>query len=216
MGESVRVLALEGEPLVQLGLQTALQGVAGVELCGFASDGAQALELAREHKPDLVVLDVALPADDGYELIRLLLRTIPELQVLVLTRECSQEGVRRALAAGARGYVTKDCDPALLPTILHMVARGELYLSHTVADLVVGGKPNASDGSPHPTLSQRETIVLQYIGAGATSKEIAARLGISVRTVDAHRASIMKKLDIHTAAGLTRYALDSSRSPRAT
>lgn len=207
MGGPVRVLAVESEPLVQLGLQAALQGVADLELCGFATDGAQALDLAREHRPDLVILDVQMPPDDGFEVIRQLLRTIAETRVLVLTRDCERASVRRALAVGARGYVTKDCDPALLPTILRLVARGELYLSQTVANLVVGGVQPEGETPPRKPLSRQEKIILQYIGAGATSKEIATRLGISVRTVDSHRASLMKKLDIHTVAGLTRHAI---------
>lgn len=201
------VLVVDDEPIVYLGLEAVLRGVRDIHLAGFVRDGRSAIERVCTTRPHLVVIEIALPNENGAALIRAMKDSSRTTQVLVFSRESSQETVREAFAAGASGYARKDSDPTLLPTIIRMVARGQLYLCPAVAAMFVEEPAEPGATKTARLLSPQEIRVLQHVAQGHTSKEIASALGVSKRTIDAHRASIMKKLGIHTIAGLARYAV---------
>ena len=202
----LRVILADDHALMRAGLRALLEDIGGVEVVAEAADGHQALELVRERQPQVLLLDVGLPGLNGLEVASRVARSHPEVRVLMLSMHASDEYVRGALAAGAAGYVLKDATVAELEVALQAVVGGGTYLSPSisrrVAEAYVAGKEPAG-----PALTPRQREILQLIAEGASTKEIAHRLGVSVKTVETHRAQLMERLGIRDVAGLVRYAI---------
>jgi len=200
-----KILLADDHAVVRDGLATLL-GAEGFTVVGTAPDGREAVRLANELKPDIAVLDLGMPQLNGLETTRSVLQCSPETRVIVLTMHTEDPYVIEALRAGARGYLLKTQATAHLVQAIREVAQGSIYLSPGISKAVVEACLNKTE-LPDDPLTPREREVLQLITEGRSSKEIGAALDISARTVEAHRAHIMEKLDIHETAGLVRYAI---------
>jgi len=205
----VRVLLADDHTLVRAGLRKLLELMPNFEVVGEAGDGLELLALADKLQPNLVLMDIAMPGLNGIEATARLLKTWPGIRVLILSMHQNEEYVRRALRNGAVAYLLKDAAPMELELALNAVLRGETYLSPAVSKGVVNDyvlRLRGEDLAADP-LSPRQREVLQLIAEGQSSKEIARRLDLSVKTVDTHRSQLMRQLDIHEVAGLVRYAM---------
>ena len=205
----VRVVLADDHVLLRAGLRKLVEAVDGVTVVGEANDGLSLLALADELQPDLVLMDIAMPGLNGLEAAARLARSMPHTKVLMLSMHQSEEYVRQALKSGASAYLLKDAAPVELELAIRAALRGETYLSPAVSRGVVSdyvqrlrGEPDSGSG-----LTPRQTEVLQLIAEGLSTKDIARRLGLAVKTVETHRTQLMKQLDIHEIAGLVRYAL---------
>ena len=201
----IRILLAEDHILVRKGLRALLEQ-AGMAVIGEASDGQEALRVAHEQRPDVAVLDIAMPHLNGLETARRLRQALPQTKIVLLTMHTEDPYVLEALQAGAVGYVLKTQATMDLVQAIRDIVRGELYLSPRVSRAVVTAYLTRSD-LPLDPLTSREREVLQLIAEGETTKEIAWRLGLSAKTVESHRIRLMRKLDIHETATLVRYAI---------
>ena len=201
----IRILLADDHVMVRQGLRVLLEQ-AGMRVIGEASDGQEALRLAHEHAPDVAVLDLAMPSLNGLETARRLRETLPQTKIVLLTMYTEEPYVLEALEAGAVGYVVKTQAAGDIVQAIRDVLQGAIYLSPRVAQTVVQAYLTRSSHSPDP-LTSREREIVQRIAEGQTTKEIAVALGLSVKTVESHRNSLMRKLDIHETATLVRYAL---------
>jgi DNA-binding NarL/FixJ family response regulator len=173
---------------------------------GEASDGPEALRLAHEHRPDVAVLDIAMPHLNGIETARRLRETVPQTKLIMLTMHSEESYVLEALHAGAVGYVVKTQAAVDIVQAIRTAFQGMVYLSPRVMNAVVQAYLTSKTLPPDP-LTSREREVVQRIAEGQTTKEIAADLGLGVKTVESHRINLMRKLDIHETATLVRYAI---------
>ncbi len=206
----IKLLLVDDHPLVREGLRSCLVQEKNFEIVAEASDGEEAVRQAKTFLPDIILLDINMPGMNGLEAARLLNKVIPKSKILILTMHDNKEYVKRMVSSGVQGYVLKDSSPAELIAAITAVHRGETYFSKQVSqevlnDYVKTVRTKTRKGGVE--LSQRESEVLGLIAEGMSNKEIASRLFVSVRTVETHRERIIRKLDIHTVAGLTRYAL---------
>ena len=171
-----------------------------------ASDGQEALQMAAKALPDVAILDISMPLLNGIDAARELKKSSPKAKVVLLTKHDEDHYVTEALRAGVSGYVLKSQVANDLVNGIQEVRRGSVYLSPSILRAVVGAYLSKSD-FPDDPLSARERQVLQLVGEGKSTKEVAKQLGISVKTVESHRARLMRKLDLHETAGLVRYAI---------
>ena len=206
-----RVLLADDHTLVRAGLRKLLESMPEVTVVGEADDGLALLALAAQLQPDLVLMDIAMAGLNGLEATARLLKAQPGVRVLILSMHQNEEYVRQALRNGAMAYLLKDAAPAELELAIQAVQRGETYLSPAVSRGVVSDYVQRlrGDTAPADTLTPRQREVLQLVAEGLSTKEIARRLDLSVKTVDTHRSQLMKQLDIHEVAGLVRYAVRS-------
>lgn len=202
---TIRVLLADDHMIVRQGLM-ALLDKEGVVVVGEAADGQQAVTMVAEHKPDVAVLDLAMPLLNGLDAAREILKMSTRTKPMLLTMHTEDHYVLEALRAGVRGYVMKNHSREDLVRAITQVAHGELYLSPGISQVVVQAYLNKSHFSSDP-LSGRERQVLQLVAEGNTTKKVAVLLGLSVKTAESHRTRIMEKLDIHETAGLVRYAI---------
>ena len=207
--ETIRVLIADDHTLVRAGIRALLQGLEGVEVVAEAGDGREAMALAEVHRPDVLVTDIAMPHVSGLELAGRVARELPEARVIILSMHGNEEYASRALQAGAAGYLLKDSGLAELELAVRAVARGETYLSPAVSKHVIADYLRRTGGAPPESgsLTPRQRQVLRLIAEGKTTKAIARLLGVSVKTVETHRAQLMDRLDIHDVAGLVRHAI---------
>lgn len=209
----VRVMLVDDHTLVREGIRHVLTATPGVEVVAEAGDAPEALRLAAESRPDIVVQDLSLPGASGLDLTTRLKELLPSVKVMILSVHDHPEYVLGAVRAGAQGYLRKDTSPAELRSALQAVARGESYFSPPVArhlTAAVRGENLPEDPAGRlARLTPREREVLAGIAAGETSRAIASRLGLSPRTVETYRESLARKLDIKTVAALTRFALEA-------
>jgi DNA-binding NarL/FixJ family response regulator len=201
------VLLADGQSILRKGLRTLLESMGRYQVVGETGDGREAVELTRDLKPDLVILDVALPALNGVNATEQIAQDSPATRVIALTARSASGHVSSMLRAGARGYVLKDADPDELFKALSAVQRGQTYLSSHAATSLVEDYVSGGNGGARPALSPREREVLQLMAEGLSTKQIAKTLYVSVKTVETHRRHIMQKLEIHSVAGLTKYAI---------
>jgi DNA-binding NarL/FixJ family response regulator len=206
MQRKIRVLLADDHAVVRKGFRMILAAQPDMEIVGEAGNGREAVELAQSIRPDVVVMDVAMPELNGIEATRRLADLCPQTRVLALSMHKDSVYVREILRAGARGYLLKDSLDSDLLAAVRAVSRGDGYLSPAVSEAVLSDyRRQVTD--PLDLLTSREREVLQMIAEGKTNKEIAALLNLSVYTVDAHRGRIMEKLNLHTTGELVRFAM---------
>jgi two-component system, NarL family, response regulator NreC len=201
----IRILLAEDHVILRQGLRALLER-SEMAIVGEASDGQEALRIAHEQHPDVAILDIAMPHLNGLEATRRLREALPQTKIILLTVHTEDPYVLEAMRAGAVGYVLKTQAAADIVQAIRDVVQGEIYLSPRVSRVVVKAYLTRSDLPPDP-LTSREREILQLIAEGHTTKEIAWRLELSVKTVESHRIRLMRKLDIHETATLVRYAI---------
>lgn len=204
----VRYLIADDHGVLRAGLKALLNSDAELECVGEAASGAEVMEMAPVLKPDLILLDLSMPGPGGMEVCRQLKRTVPETKILILTMYEDHELVREAIRNGASGYIIKRAAEAELATALNAVMRGEIYV-HPAVTRGLFDTPDAPsrDGTPGgERLTRRESEVLRLIAEGHTNAELAEQLGIGLRTVETHRANLVRKLGTQSRAELVRYA----------
>ncbi|NOY65725.1 MAG: response regulator transcription factor [Nitrospirae bacterium] len=206
----IRVLIADDHSLVREGISAFLRLCDDIEVVGEAADGKEAIEKTKKLHPDVILLDISMPVLGGIEATYEIKKIDPEAKVLILTQYDDSEYVSRLLKAGVSGYILKHAVGTDLISAIRAVAKGEVYLYSSIAAKVVGGylgKEEARVEDPYELLTDREKQVLKLIAEGYTHKEIASLLNISVKTVIAHQTNISEKLDIHTKAGLIKFAI---------
>ena len=211
----IRIVLADDHQLVRAGIWSLLQRLPDMQVVAEASNGAEALRLVAAEQPDIVLMDIGMDDLNGLEATEQLTQAFPAVRVIILSMHDNKEYVLQALRAGAAGYLLKDSAKAELELAVRSVARGETYLSPPVSKHVIAAYVQRAssaptmpvDEMPPERLTSRQREVLGLIAAGQTSQAIAVALGISVKTVETHRAQIMERLDIHDIAGLVRYAI---------
>lgn len=208
---TIRILLADDHTITRRGLSRLIETESDFNICGEAEDGREAIDLFDQEKPDLVLMDIAMPALNGVEACRRIVEKAPDAKVIILSMHSDKEYVVRALEAGANGYLLKDCETEELIRAIKTVHSGKMFISPDVSASVVENmlllKRNREVAIPAVDLTPREMEVLQLIAEEKSSKEIATVLDISVRTVENHRRQIMDKLDVRSIAGLTKYAI---------
>jgi DNA-binding NarL/FixJ family response regulator len=213
--QTYKVFLADDHTLVRAGIRSLLEAIHGFEVIGESDNGRDALKLIEEHRPDIVLLDIAMPELNGLEAASRLNRDHPEISVIILSMHSNEEYVLQALRAGASGYLLKDSAPTELELALRSVARGETYLSPSISKHVVDdylrrvSNKNVDQikESGIQELTPRQREILQLIAEGNSTKEIAQKLIVSVKTIESHRIQLMERLGIHDIAGLVRYAI---------
>jgi two-component system, NarL family, nitrate/nitrite response regulator NarL len=208
MKDRIKLLLVDDHPVVRKGISSCLTRHAHLNIVGEAADGQEALRKARELKPDLILMDIDIPQINGLTVTEMLKKELPEIKVLILSMHNSTEYVMRIVQSGARGYVLKEASTEELVRAIETVNGGEAFFSPDVARMALnqfmrGGGKDGTD--THLTSREREVLIL--ISEGLSNKEIASKLGVGVRTVETHRERIMRKLNIHSVAGLTKFAI---------
>lgn len=215
---AIRVLLVDDHRLFRSGLRSLLESEEGIEVVGEASNGRAAIEMLDQCRPTVVVMDITMPDLNGVEATRQVLDQSPEARVIALSMHSDRRFIEGMLRAGASGYLLKDCASKELVQAVRAVADGQTFLSPSIAEAVVGSLLSASEGPKGggrtaAELSGREREVLQLLAEGLSAKEIAHRLHLSSKTIETHRANIMSKLDLHSIADLTKYAIREGLTP---
>lgn len=212
---AITVLLAEDHLIVLEGLKALLSYEKDIEIVGEANDGRTAVELAEKLQPDIIVMDIAMPILNGLEATRQVLQRVPKTKVIILSAHNDDAYVKQALDFGASGYLLKQIAGNVLPRAIREVYHSTSCFSPAIfRRLVHHREKSRANGEPQPKLeapllSPRETETLQLIAEGSTNKEAAAKMGISIKTVEKHRHKVMEKLNIHNTAGLTRYAIEN-------
>src|ERR1700726_3027003 len=209
----LRILLADDHEIVLRGLCALLQKHEGWEVCGEASDGREALEMAKQLKPDVVIVDIGMPYLNGLDTTRQLIELDPSFKVIVLTITDSDQVIREALDAGARGFVLKSDAARDLISAVEALQHNRMFFTPRVNDMVLAGfldrghNGSNADSPKLPTLTPREREVIQLLAEGKSSKEVASLLNLSTKTAETHRSNIMRKLDIHSIRDLVVYAV---------
>ena len=210
---TIRVLVADDHTVVREGIRYVLEREPGFEVVAEAVSGSDVVALAEQHRPDVAVLDISMPGESGLQVTARLRQVLPETRILILSMYDNEEYVLESVRAGAHGYILKDTAATELRRAVRAVQEGEAFFSPPVASrlsaAVRGELAREQRSSDLDSLTTREREVLHGIAHGRTNKEIAGTLGISHRTVETHRESLMRKLRIRTVAGLTRFALET-------
>jgi len=205
---TIRVLLADDHILLRAGLRALLQAGSQLEVVGEASDGNEALRMAQQLRPDVVIMDVSMPGCGGIEATRLLTETVPGVHVLILTLHEDSSLLQEALRVGASGYILKRALESELVNAINAVARGDMYVhpAMTRALFFEEEPKHANDADTLDPLTPREIEVVQLLANGYTNRQIASLLAISVRTVESHRSNLMSKLNLHSRSDLVQYA----------
>lgn len=207
---STRVLIADDHKIFREGLRALLEKQRGIEVVAEAKDGLEAVRFAQKLIPDVVIMDVAMPEKNGIEATRETLEVLPKTKVIALSMHSDRRFVLQMLKAGAVGYLLKDSAFEELAAAIQAVVSGQTYLSPKITDVVIKEylhSQTRSEASVFTILTHREREVLQLLAEGKSTKEIAATLHVSVKTIETHRQQVMDKLDIHSVAELTKYAI---------
>lgn len=206
----IRILIVDDHAILRAGIRALLQFHTDLEVVGEAADGAEALRQVQSLKPDVVLMDIGLPGMDGLAATREIVSAYPKVRVLILTQHENREYVRPALKMGAAGYILKRAPDDSLIRAIRTVHDGGTYLDPGVSDILMDDfrrQPGEAATDPYDALSEREREVLVLLAQGKTYQEVAEVLFISVKTVDFHRANLMRKLGLDNRADLTRFAI---------
>jgi DNA-binding NarL/FixJ family response regulator len=207
---TARIILADDHNIVRQGLKSLIENELGLDIVGEAGTGRIAVQLTRDLKPDLVIMDVSMPDLNGIEATRQIMGLLPEVKVLGLSMHSDKRFVAGILKAGASGYLLKDCAFEEMAGAIRAVVGGGTYLSPGVAGPVIQDylqRLTENDYDVSPTLSPREREVLQLLAEGRSTKTIAGNLGLSVKTIETHRRQVMEKLNVHSIAELTKYAI---------
>lgn len=206
----LKILLADDHKIVRDGLQSLITKQPGMEVVGEAENGRMTVQLARELKPDVIIMDISMPDLNGIEATRQILAETPGVKIIALSMHSDRRFVTGILGAGASGYLLKDCAFQELAEAIRTVVKDKYYLSPGITGVVVKdyvSHVTSTDALSSDVLTAREREVLQLIAEGKSTKEIASDLHVSAKTVETHRQNIMQKLNIHSVAGLTRYAI---------
>jgi len=207
----IRVLIADDHKIMLAGLRSLLEKHPDFDVVAEAENGRKAVQLAQEKMPDVIVMDVSMPDLNGIEATKQIIESLPETRVIALSMHSDKRFVKGMLQAGASGYLLKDCASQELATAIHQVADGKKYLSPEITGVVINDFLLGASAEEVTTvaslLSPREREVLQLIAEGWSTKQIASHLYVSIKTIETHRRQIMKKLDLHSIADLTKYAI---------
>lgn len=209
----IRVLLVDDHPLVLEGISARLENEPDLAVVGTAADGQQALEQAQLLRPDVVMMDISMPVMNGFDAAARFQSDFPDIKVLILSMHENREYILKMIQTGAAGYVLKDVSADELINAIQTVFNGGTYFSSGASQSLFsefGTKPATTSQASLDSLTQREQTVLKLVAEGQCNKDVARSLDISVRTVETHRQNIKQKLNIQTAAGLTRYALENN------
>jgi two-component system nitrate/nitrite response regulator NarL len=209
--KKIKLLLVDDHPIVLEGIKSHLSAQDDFEVVGDAADGEEAIRKARRLLPDIVLMDISMPHMNGLEAMTLLRKQVPNAKILVLTMHDKKEYISQVFRLGARGYLLKDTSPAELVHAIKLIYAGEVVFSSTVSRILVDEFVSEGEKELKPArsseLSEREREVLVLIAEGHSNKEIADRLVVGVRTIETHREHLMRKLNIHTVAGLTKFTI---------
>jgi DNA-binding NarL/FixJ family response regulator len=205
--KGVRILLADDHEIVRHGLRRLLETQAGWEICGEAGSGPEAVEKARQLKPDVAILDYSMPGLNGAEVARQILSHAPQTEILILTMHDSEHLLREVLALGARGYVLKSDAMSEMVAAVRSLVEHKRFLSPAASGLAVEGFLRGGEPEPADRLTPREREIVQLLAGGKSNKEVASLLDISVKTVEAHRANIMHKLNLGSFSDLVHYAI---------
>lgn len=204
----ISVLLADDHQMIREGLRMLLNSQAGMQVVGEAADGREAVELVKEHQPSVVVMDLNMPELNGVDATKKAIAARPGLKVVCLSAQTSRKTTNDVFAAGATGFVMKESAFDELARAIRTVVKGKVYVSPAIAGILIGDYVRASNPrSDRAALSDREREVLQLISEGQTTKSIASRLDVSVKTVETHRRNLMQKLNVDSVAELTKYAI---------
>jgi len=207
----IKLLLVDDHPVVRKGIRSYLENVDSVKVLGEATNGEEAVAMTRELSPDVVLMDIEMPKMSGLEATQAIRKEFPGIKILILTVHNTKYYVMQILQAGAKGYVLKDAPPEVLLKGIEAVMESDSFFSHDLSQVVLNQylaeEADATCASAISNLTKREIEVLEKIAAGESNKEIADHLGMGVRTVETHRERVMDKLNIHSVAGLTKYAI---------
>jgi DNA-binding NarL/FixJ family response regulator len=207
MKKRIKLLLVDDHPVVRKGINSCLARHEHLQIVGEAADGVEALKKARELMPDIVLMDIDMPEKDGLEVTELLRKELPKIKVLILSMHSNTEYVMRIIQSGASGYILKEAPTEELVRAIDIINTGEAFFSPEVARAALNKYVRGGADDPAAQLTNREREVLVQIAEGLSNKEIANKLGVGVRTVETHRERIMRKLNIHSVAGLTKFAI---------
>jgi len=205
----VRVLLADDHKLVRAGFRAMLDSLGDVEIVGETGDGREALELIRQHRPDVALLDITMPSLTGLEVAARVANEMQNVRIIILSMHTTEDYIARAVRAGVSGYLLKDADPVELELALRAAVNGQMYMSPTVSKQLVEDylRRMGPETGPAEQLTARQREILQLIAEGKSTKDIAVALDLSVKTVETHRKDLMDRLGIHDVAGLVRYAI---------
>ena len=207
---TVKIILADDHRILREGLRALLDKKAGMEVVAEAEDGKTTVKLTHELKPDVVIIDISMPDLNGIDATRQIVNASPHVKVIALSMHSDRKFVREMLSAGASGYLLKDSAFEELDTALATVVNNQTYLSPRIADTVIRdylGKIDTGESGVSPSLSTREREVLQLLAEGRTTKEIASKLCLSIKTIETHRKQIMDKVGLSSVAELTKYAI---------
>ncbi len=207
--KELRVALADDHALVRAGVRALLDNLPGVKVVGEAGDGIEALRIIARTSPDIALIDLAMPNMDGIHVLEHMATSFPAVKVIILSIHRGEEFVTQALRAGAAGYLVKDAAESELELAIQAVARGESYLSPAISKALIANSVRRPGDPPKGAaeITPRQSEVLRLVVEGRTTKEIAHELGISVKTVEVHRAQLADRLGIHDVPGLVRYAM---------
>jgi DNA-binding NarL/FixJ family response regulator len=207
--DKIRVLVADDHEIVRYGICSSLRDSKLVKVVAQASDGETAIKEYKQHQPDVAVIDISMPDQDGIATTKAILEIDPDANILILTMYAEEEYINRGLAAGALGYVLKNTDRDTLICAIQNVAKGQTFFSTDVSNVLAQKYARIKRGEEQSEsdLTARETEILKWISEGHTSQQIADQLHISPRTVDTHRSNLMQKLNVKNTAALVRYAI---------
>jgi DNA-binding NarL/FixJ family response regulator len=206
----LRILIADDHEVARKGIRSLLESHVGWEVCGEARDGREAVELASQLTPDVLLLDIGMPNLNGLDATRQILTTMPEARILILTIHDSEQVIREVLAAGARGFLLKSDAGRDLVAAVEALQNRRTFFTPKVAQMMLDGylrPPHEGDGSDNDVLTPREREVIQLVAEGKSTKEVATALSLSVKTAETHRTNLMRKLGLHSVAALTLYAV---------
>lgn len=211
--EVIRVLLADDHTIVRKGLCALLEEESDITVSCEAEDGREALQKAMEYQPDVIVMDIGMPSLNGLDAVKSIKKTMPDVKVLILTMHENEEYIYEALKNGVSGYLIKKSAPRDLVNAIRLAYKGESFLSPSISTKVINrfirkdGRAGEQERLQEMPITAREREIIQLVAEGRANKEIAAELGISIKTVKNHRSNLMEKLDLHNTAEITQYAI---------